>query len=92
VSALIDALRDELAAEWPDAPAGAVDRVLAGLCRRCGGSEHYLPIRPPGAAVARLAGVLAAGGSIDDAAAAAGISARHARRLRVARSRGRFPR
>lgn len=92
MSALIDALRDELAAEWPDAPAGAVDRVVTGLCRRCGGSEHYVPIRPPGEAVARLADVLATGGSIDDAAAAAGISARHARRLRVARSRGRFPR
>jgi len=92
VSALIDALRDAIAAEWRDAPAGAIDRVVASLCRRCGGSEHYVPIRPPGAAVARLADVLATGGSIDDAAAAAGISARHARRLRVARSRGRFPR
>jgi len=92
VSAILDALREALAAEWPDAPAGAVDRVVTGLCRRCGGSEHYVPIRPPGAAAARLADVLATGGSIDDAAAAAGISARHARRLRVARSRGRFPR
>jgi len=84
VSAILDALRDALAAEWPGAPAGAHDRVVAGLCARCGGEEHYVPARPPGVAVARVAAALAAGASIREAASAAGVSVRHARRLRAA--------
>lgn len=84
MSAVLDALRAVLVAEWPDAPPGAHDRVLAGLCARVGGEDVYLPARPPGAAVARLAAALASGASIGEAARHAGVSVRHARRLRAA--------
>lgn len=77
-------LRAALAAEWPDAPSGAHGRVVARLCRAAGGERHYLPRRPRGEAAARVVEVLSAGATIDQAACAAGVSVRHARRLRGA--------
>jgi hypothetical protein len=82
VAELVDQLRAVLRAEWPDAPAGAHRRVVARLCERLGGERYYVPRRPPGEAAAKLAAAIAGGASLDAAARAAGVSLRHARRLR----------
>lgn len=82
MSALVDQLRAVLRAEWPDAPPGAHRRVVARLCRELGPGRYYVPARPPGEAAAQLAAALARGASLPEAARAAGLSIRHARRLR----------
>jgi hypothetical protein len=81
MSAIVDHLADVLEDELPDVPTDARRRVLAELCRRIGGEKHYLPRRLPGDAAARVAEALAAGATIERAAIAGGVSARHARRL-----------
>jgi len=88
VSELVDALAAALAREWPDAPPGAHRRVVAAVCAAVGGSRLYVPARVPGAAAARVVAELAAGATIAQAARAAGVSERTARRVRRTARRG----
>lgn len=69
-------------------PEGAHRRVVAALCRDLGGQKVYVPAKDHDDAARRVAAALAAGATIAEAARVAGISERHARRLRRAARRG----
>ncbi len=82
MSSLVDELLAVLHTELPDAPAGVHRRVVAALCARCGGAKVYVPSRLPDESVRLVAAAIARGATIAEAAHEAGVSERHARRLR----------
>lgn len=82
MSAIVAALRRALERELPEASPDGHRRVVDAVLAELGGAKVYVPRRVPGAAAARVAEALANGATVDQAAREAGVSTRHARRLR----------